>query len=151
MKKMEINYTTGLLKNNTVKNILLLFGCLLLFTQCKDEKLKMNYTYVDQNNNRYSINQLTIDYRPIKASESSSGTYDGGEEKNVSITEEEYSEIISIAEYFLSNKELVNQKREMLTAILFTKDQNENKRKVILRSSEKRTQLEKLLKEALKK
>ncbi|MBV1924813.1 MAG: hypothetical protein KUG68_12385 [Flavobacteriaceae bacterium] len=148
---MEINYTIGLLKSNTVKIFIGLLTCLVIFTQCKDEQLKMNYTYVDQNNNRYSINHLTIDYRPIKASESSSGTYDGGEEKKVSITEEEYSEITSIAEDFLSNKELENQKREMLTAILYSIDQHENKRKVILRSSEKRTLLEKILKEALKK
>jgi len=131
--------------------VFILLACILLFPQCKDEKIKMNYTYVDQNNNRYYISQLSIDYHPIKASESSSGVYDGGEEKKVSISEENYTELVSLAEEFLSTKNSKNIKREMLTAILYSKDQNENKRSIVLRPSEKRSQFEKLLKEFLKK
>ncbi len=134
-----------------MKIIFALIISVVLFSQCKDEKLKMNYTYLDQNNNRYYISQLNIDYHPIKASKSSSGVYDGGEEKEVSISEESYAEIVSLAEQFLSNKNHENINREMLTAILYSKDQYENKRSVILKSSEKRIQFENLLKEALKK
>ena len=128
-----------------------LIACLVLFSQCKDEKIKMNYTYVDQNNNRYYISQFTIDYRPIKASESSSGVYDGGEEKTVTVSEVNYTEIVALAEQILENKYHENLKREMLTAVLYSKDQDDNKRSVILKPSEKRTLFEKLLKEALKK
>lgn len=128
-----------------------LIACIMLFSQCKDEKIKMNYTYVDQNNNRYYISQFTIDYRPIKPSESSSGVYDGGEEKTVTLSELNYAEIVTLAEQILKNKYHENLKREMLTAVLYSKDQNDNKRSVILKPSEKRTQFENLLKEALKK
>ena len=128
-----------------------LLACIILFLQCKNEKVKVNYTYVDQNNNRYYISQLSIDYHPIKASESSSGVYDGGEEKKVTISVENYTELVSLAEDILSNKNHENIKREMLTAILYSKDQNENKRSIVLRPSVKRSQFEKLLKEALKK
>lgn len=151
MKKMGTTYTKGLLKSNPVKITITLIACLVLFTQCRDEKIRMNYTYVDQNNNRYYISQLTINYRPIKASESSSGVYDGGEEKTVSISEKEYSDIVVLAEQFLSNKNNENIKREMLTAILYSKDQNDNKRNVVLRSSKERSLFEEKLQTALKK
>ncbi len=150
MKQTVKNYTKEISKNN-MRTVLIFIGCILLFTQCKDEKIKMNYTYVDQNNNRYYMSQFNIDYRPIKASESSSGVYSGGEEASVTVSEEKYNEIVSIAEEFLTDKDNENNKREMLTSILYSQDQHENKRKVVLRSSKKRTQLENLLKDAIKK
>ena len=127
-----------------------LIACVILFTQCKDENIKMNYTYIDQNNNRYYISQFKIDYHPIKASESSSGVFDGGEEKSVSISEQNHAQIVELAEQFLINKYHENLKREMLTAVLYSKDQYDNKRSVILKASDKRTQFENLLKEAIK-
>lgn len=129
----------------------ILLACIILFSQCKEEETKMNYTYVDQNNNRYYISQLSIDYHPIKPSESSSGVYDGGEEKKVSVSEENYIALVSIAEQFLSNKNHENINREKSTSILYSKDQNDNKRSIVLKPSEERTQFEYLLKEALKK
>lgn len=150
MKQTVRNYTKEISKNK-MRTLLMFIGCILLFTQCKDEKLKMNYTYIDQNNNRYYISQFNIDYRPIKASESSSGIYSGGDEASVSVSEEKYNEVVTIAEEFLTNKDNENIKREMLTSVLYSKDQHDNKRKVVLRSSEKRTKLENLLKDAIKK
>lgn len=37
-----------------------------------------NYTYADGNGNRYVFNKNSFEYVPVRASESSSGSYDGG-------------------------------------------------------------------------
>ena len=53
----------------------------------------MKLNYYDQNLNRFSINDSVMHYIPIKPSESSSGTYDGGAEKIINLSEEEVEKI----------------------------------------------------------
>jgi hypothetical protein len=56
--------------------------CLLMFSIVGISKLGAQnsfLTYIDKNNNTYKITESEVEYIPIKASESSSGMYSGGE------------------------------------------------------------------------
>ena len=44
-----------------------------------------HYTYVDGSANSYEVTPTSVQYIPIKPENSSSGTYDGGEERTVAI------------------------------------------------------------------
>ena len=71
-----------------ISNLLLI----LAFTSCDVTKKRdrdvaeknnswyfKNYTYADGNGNRYVFNKNSFEYFPVRASESSSGNYDGGQ------------------------------------------------------------------------
>lgn len=109
----------------------------------------MRIIYTDQNNNQYSISSSEIRYVSIKASESSSGNYDGGEPFTISITETQFSEIKNLAEAVFEAKASHTTKRQMMTSIVSLTFNGETKRVTLTRSSE-RTALETYLK-ALKK
>jgi hypothetical protein len=55
-----------------------------------------HYTYVDGSANSYEVTPTSVQYIPIKPENSSSGTYDGGEERTVAIDSATFSGIDSL-------------------------------------------------------
>lgn len=106
----------------------------------------MNYSYTDQNNNSYYISENEIRYVPISPSESSSGVYSGGTKKSVSISKTQFSEISKKCDAIFNTPNLQTNQRRMMTSILRFSNSSESK-KIILKTSEEREELEYILKE----
>ncbi|MDT0556093.1 hypothetical protein [Patiriisocius hiemis] len=127
-----------------------LFCCHMLFViaiiSCGIKTPQMDYSYTDQNNNSYYISETEIRYIPITPSESSSGVYSGGNKKNVSISKAQFSEISEKCDAIFNTPNLQTSQRRMMTSILRFSSSSESK-KIILTPSEKRKELEHLLKE----
>jgi hypothetical protein len=74
-------------------------------------------TYIDGNNNKYIITKLKsdakIEYVPIKAWESSSGTYDGGDAYSINITLIEHKELISLIDTGIKDVSQQSEDRNM--------------------------------------
>jgi hypothetical protein len=117
---------------------------------CAASKIDMTtYYYTDQNNNSYSITASEVIYNPVKASESSSGYYDGGEPARAGITTETFQKISKMTETLLLNTEAFAKQREMRTAILSV-SKNKQTIRAILKPSKERSAFEDLLQNALK-
>ena len=76
-------------------------------------KKTKSYTYIDGNNNVYTIRQDSIFYTPIKPQESSSGIYNGGEPAKIKITAEQFAKIEAIIKAIQKDKKNWCDKREM--------------------------------------
>lgn len=113
---------------------------------CGIKTSQMNYSYTDQNNNSYYISENEIRYVPISPSESSSGVYSGGTKKSVSISKTQFSEISKKCDAIFNTPNLQTNQRRMMTSILRFSNSSESK-KVILKTSEERKELEYILKE----
>lgn len=61
------------------------------------------YKYADGNGNVFIISATTLEYQPVKAAESSSGVYSGGEPKTISLTSDQYSAIRAAFEKAIAN------------------------------------------------
>jgi len=72
-----------------------------------------SYTYIDGNNNEYLIMEGSVTYKPITARESSSGTYNGGEAKNVAITSSQFQKIETLIKTILKDKSAHEATRQM--------------------------------------
>ena len=127
---------------------LFLITMILGLFSCATQKLNMPYLYTDQNNNQYSISASEIRYYPIEPSESSSGTYSGGEKITLKITPEAFKEISSQADALLLTSKEFTSARRMPMAIISVTKAGKTKRG-ILKPSEARTQFEILLKKTL--
>ena len=66
--------------------------------------MNVTYEYHDGSANRYIIKNETIEYIPIKPSQSSSGFYDGGDYFKKEISKLQYEEIISVFSEAIQNK-----------------------------------------------
>lgn len=75
-------------------------------------------TYYDKNNNTYSISPNMVSYRPMTPEMSSSGTYSGGDPKDVEIDGSVFKEILIPALELGVSVHLHRDKREMLTSRL---------------------------------
>lgn len=71
------------------------------------------YTYIDGNNNTYVLTPSALDYKPVKKEESSSGTYSGGEPKNVAVTREQYAKLEGIIDLIKKDKANIIKDRQM--------------------------------------
>ena len=98
--------------------------------------------YVDFNNNTYSITSRSIHYQPMKKEFSSSGFYDGGKEKELPLVETVFNQIMELTQAIIDNKSSHRDKRQMLTAMIYT----DSKRLIIARSTTQ-SELQKYLKE----
>lgn len=122
--------------------------------QCSTQKVEVTgITYTDQNNNRFFISSEIIRYQPITAIESSSGTYDGGEKKFVSISHQTFISLVRIAKEIASDTASHSDQRRMTTSVISIKNKtssnedviNEPARRFTLNRSALRTQLEQQL------
>jgi hypothetical protein len=104
--------------------------------------------YTDQNNNTYSVSAAQISYRAIRPENSSSGTYSGGIDRQVSISKEQFKKINSLAEQLFEDSSSHAARREMRTTIL-KKSKSLKEKKAILYPSDKRAEFEDILKQTL--
>ena len=104
--------------------------------------------YTDQNNNTYSVSATQISYRAIRPENSSSGTYSGGTDRQVSISKEQFKKINSLAEQLFEDFSSHAERREMRTTIL-KRSKFLKEKKAILYPSDKRAEFEDILKKTL--
>ncbi len=106
-------------------HLFIIIGLLSCTTSKKSNPTKMEetsviekgITYIDINNNIYSITPNQISYRAIKKEESSSGTYSGGKDWKAKLDEETFYKIKhQVDQVFNSNAHL--EKRQMMTVML---------------------------------
>lgn len=131
-------------KHNQIAGVFII--CFLAIAQLS-LKSKINmYTYIDGNNNVFSIAPESLSYEPISKEQSSSGEYDGGEPKMVKITNEQFTKIEGIIDAILADKSIHEKNREMgFGTIIVGK-----KTIYINRNADKKTALETELKMCLK-
>ena len=71
------------------------------------------YTYIDGNNNAYSIASTVVEYKPVSKENSSSGTYSGGEAKKITITTEQFLKIEGLINAIKKDKKNYVDTRQM--------------------------------------
>lgn len=101
--------------------------------------------YMDQNNNRYEISGNQLKYISVRSQNSSSGTYSGGEDREIGINEDDFNHLKQLSFKLIEATETHAPKREMMTAVLIVSGHN-----VILRNSPERQRLESSLLELRK-
>jgi hypothetical protein len=111
------------------KQTLLIFGLMLLLTNCGNMK-DIVYSYFDGSGNNYVIDKNTIKYIPVKMSESSSGMYSGGKEKQSTVSESESSQIADMFNSISNNKSIQIEDRIMTSGLITIG--NKNKSSVII-------------------
>jgi hypothetical protein len=82
---------------------------------------KKSYTYIDGNNNTYTITQLHVDYKPVSKENSSSGTYSGGDPKKIGISKEQFEKLLSLMNGVKSDKPNQLPQRNMGCGTLYMK------------------------------
>ena len=108
--------------------LILIFS--IIFCNCKTSQ-NMTYQYADGSGNAYIINTKTIQYKPIKAKESSSGEYSGGNDAIINITEENFKEIQIILEKAIHNKAIHIENRVMMSGLIVIVNNNNTKTIII--------------------
>ena len=106
---------------------------------------KTLYSYIDGNNNAYLISQDSLTYDPITPRESSSGTYSGGEPKQVALTVSQFQKIEALIKAIQKDKSLHEPTRQMGFGTLII-----GKKSIFLHmNSAQKKELEELLKACL--
>lgn len=119
------------------------FVLLIIATACMTTPA--NYEYADGNANVYVITPIELKYIPVTPEESSSGTYSGGEPKNIAITPAQFQTLEALFENALSNTETHMENRVMMSGLVSRT--GSNKKQCILKpGSEDIAAIEKALK-----
>lgn len=90
----------------------------------KTEKMNKLLAYKDANNNTWEINSETISYNAISNSQSSSGLYNGGKDRDFKINKEQYSSLQNLAKAALADSTAHLDKRLMGSVLLVFEDNN---------------------------
>jgi hypothetical protein len=88
------------------------------------EKMNKLIAYKDANNNTWEIDPETIRYKAISSSQSSSGLYNGGKDRDFKINKEQYSSLQNLAKKALADSTAHIDKRLMGTVFLVFEDNN---------------------------
>jgi len=105
-----------------------------------------NYEYADGNANVYVITPTELKYIPVTPEESSSGTYSGGEPKNIAISPTQFQTLEALFESALNNTGTHIENRVMMSGLVSRT--GSNKKQCILKPGSPDI---KLIEEALKK
>lgn len=126
--------------------------CILFFAGCKTEKMN-TYQYADGSGNIYNLGNsqtLLLEYIPVKPSESSSGTYSGGEAVKKQITSGQFAEIVKAISEAQSDKSLHIENRVMMSGAVSIISNGKEKNFILKPGCENIKIIENALKEALK-
>ena len=126
-----------------------LFSIIFLLLNCSQTK-KMNYTYADGNGNTYRLMDLSLKYNPIQAKDSSSGTYSGGEKKEVVVTQANREKLMLLFQKAIDNKSIHNAKRTMGSGTIYFQKGEEFKKIFLLMRAKEKREIESFLKDLLK-
>ncbi len=88
------------------------------------EKMNKLIAYKDTNNNTWEIDSETIRYKAISSSQSSSGLYNGGKDRDFKINKEQYSSLQNLAKKALADRTAHIDKRLMGTVFLVFEENN---------------------------
>jgi hypothetical protein len=107
------------------------------------------YEYHDGNANRYIIENETIEYIPIKPSQSSSGIYDGGDYVKKEISKSEFDQISSVLVEAINNNACHIRVRVKMSGRIIAVE-GDNKNSYLLNPySEEKEKIEKCLQDVI--
>ncbi len=110
------------------------------------------YEYGDGSGNRYVLTSSTLSYVPVRVEESSSGTYSGGDPKEILLKGNQFNSIRELLDKAIS-KSLSNsihiEGRAKMSGVISVLDKNERKEYILKPGSEEMKAIEALLKELL--
>jgi hypothetical protein len=87
--------------------------CFLAFALSGFSKGTTTYTYIDGNNNTFTITSDSLIYDPIQPHESSSGTYSGGQPKRVALAATQFQKIEALIKSIQKDKTSHESTRQM--------------------------------------
>lgn len=131
-----------------MNKILLALIILSIFSTCKIPK-QMTYQYSDGSNNTFIITSNSRKYLPVSAEQSSSGLYDGGQEKTVKISAEEYKNIRDIIEKTVRNNNILAENRVMMSSLIKISTNNDSKIYILKPDCPEQIKIESILKQNL--
>ena len=106
--------------------------------------------YGDGNGNQYIIEQVSIEYNPVKPKFSSSGIYDGGDHVKKSITQQQYDKLASIFKEAIANEASHIKNRVKMSGTITMQEGNAVKSCILNPNSEELNEIEKILKDIIK-
>lgn len=109
----------------------------------------VTYHYIDINNNSYKVLKTQLQYTPITSKESSSGNYDGGIAKIISLNDSKFTTLTTYFESLKLQKETHQLERSHMTSLLKISSKTEQQQ-FILSQSDILKQLENYFQELLK-
>ena len=111
----------------------------------------ISFSYTDGNNNNYRITENLLSYTPVRAIESNSGEYDGGEPKTIDLSPEQFKTIqLAMMDAFEAISEhVVGPGRNKGTAVLSMRYDNERASCMLAFSNSYKIEIEKVLKRLL--
>ena len=137
-------------------NVIIIFTICLVVFLISGYTLYANpvYIYGDGNGNTYIISWnfkgKTLEYKPVKPENSSSGEYDGGKYIKKKLNDIQYNEITSIIDKAVKNKKVHIKDRIKMSGMI-TIQKAKNKTTCIIKpGSKEQIEIEKTLKKALK-
>jgi hypothetical protein len=107
------------------------------------------YEYSDGNSNLYILTSTELKYVPVKPENSSSGVYDGGEAKSISITSVQFSEIQSLLEQALNKPDIHMENRIMMSGKITSLEGSTKKQCIFKPGSSEIKQIEDAMKKIL--
>lgn len=121
--------------------------------QLKQAQFEYEYVYVDPPGNRYIIARDSIDYQPMTRMRSSSGLYDGGKPRKVTIDTRQYQEIAAMLDRAFNTTSNFDGKvgRTKGTGLIYKPDKNRQLRtsRILDMHSPQRAEIEALLKKSI--
>jgi hypothetical protein len=61
------------------------------------------YTYVDGNNNTYEIDRDRLSYKPVRAANSNTGMYSGGEPQTIALAADQFAALETLLRSFVGD------------------------------------------------
>jgi len=114
-----------------------------------DKKDTITYEYRDGSGNRYLLTEDTLDYQPVKARQSSSGLYSGGEPQQIKLSEADREQLIALLKKAADDPAAQLDRREMGTGQIFIRKNEGAGSFIIKRNSPHREAIESFLKKLL--
>ena len=109
---------------------------------------KTSYEYADGSANLYLLTETQLRYVAVVPEESSSGSYSGGENKNVTISATQFNELKKLFDQALVNSSIHLSNRVMMSGMV-SRIGSTNKQCIIKPNCSEMIELEKALKKVL--
>lgn len=126
----------------------LIMAFLTLLSTCEQPEQAV-IRYADGNGNRYTVQDLHIDYAPMTAAMSSSGVYDGGQPQSAPVSRSQVQKLIHLLEKIQAKTDDHVAQREKGTGLLEVSTSGKTESVLLKWRSESQQEVEGLLKEWL--
>ena len=102
------------------------------------------YEYADGSGNRYILTPTSLSYIPVKPGESSSGTYSGGEPKEILLKDGQFNSIRTLLDNAINNTSIHIQDRVKMSGAISIVYKKERKQYILRPGSEELKAIEEL-------